>query len=142
MRSSRSALLVTGISLVAVGAADAWQALDLVQLAGLAMWLAGAIALHDALLAPGGALMSRMLERHCAGLAPASRGIIRAGFVVGVVLTVVALPAIISQSRGTVNPTILTRPYASILAFTWCGLVVLVGMGVVVAQRCSNVRNP
>ena len=141
MRSSRAALLVAGIGLVGVGAVEAWRALGIAQLVGMAVWLAGAIALHDALLAPGGAVLSRALERRGAALAPASRGVIRVCFVVGVVLTLITVPAIVAQSRGTLNPTVLTRPYAAVLAGVWLGLAVLTALGVLVAQRRSTVRS-
>lgn len=140
MRAARAVLLAAGLVIIGVGVVLAWQRLTLGQLVGLAVWLACAIVVHDGVLAPGTAVLSRRLERAGHALVPSARAVIRVGFVVGAVLTLVAAPEIAAQAQGNTNPTVLTRPYVATLAWCWLAVVVAVLLGVLVAQRRPNVR--
>jgi hypothetical protein len=97
----RAALGGVGLFLLAVGAwhftrlRDPYEALE---------WLAGALVLHDALLAPlvlaAGLLVAAL---------PARRAV-RATLVTGGALTLVALPALLRPGRPA-NPSVLPLPY-------------------------------
>jgi hypothetical protein len=143
MRAVRAVLVVVGACLVAVGVAEALAHLTVGQLGGLGVWLAGAVVVHDALVAPATAVVSRMIERGGRALSPASRGILRVGLVVGSVLTLVLVPGVVAQGRGTSNPTVLTHDYAVTLGVVWAVVAVVAVVtvaSVLVLQRRSDVR--
>jgi hypothetical protein len=135
MRVARTTLGAGGIALIGVGAFEAVQLLDLGQLVGLAVWLAAAVVLHDGVVAPATALVSHALERRGSALAPAARGVLRVGLVVGALLTLVVVPEVVARARGNPNPTVLQGPYAVRLAWTWVAIGVLTAVGTAVAQR-------
>ncbi|MEO7753412.1 MAG: hypothetical protein ABIS35_08370 [Terracoccus sp.] len=135
MRATRSALVLLGLVLVAVGGYQALGALEVGQLIGVALWLAGAIIVHDGVIAPATAGLSAALDRSGRRLAPGSLAVIRSGFAVGAVLTLLVLPELRAASLGSTNPTILTGDYALRLAVVWVAVLLAVAGTVALVQR-------
>lgn len=97
---------------------------------GLAIWLAAAIVLHDFVLVPlltGLRALSRRVGRR---LPVAAVRLAEAGFLVGGVITLLAVPEIYAQSLGTLNPTVLPGSYGQSLLLTWVVLAVLTALAV------------
>ena len=140
MRSARILLGSSGVGLIVVGGVEVLRKLGPEQQVGLAVWLAAAVVLHDGVVAPATAVVSRAVERAGPVLSPASRAVIRVGLVVGGVLTVVVLPEVAAQARGNPNPTVLPAAYGARLGWAWLLIVVAVVAGVLAAQRRSTVR--
>ncbi|MFE6686265.1 hypothetical protein ACFVFQ_07265 [Streptomyces sp. NPDC057743] len=102
MRAARLVVGVLGAALLGVGA---WLLLDDVrELAGVAVWLAGAVVLHDAVIAPLVLLAGLVLGR--GGL----RGPVRGALIVAGALTVVALPVLLRPGPPA-NPSVLPLDY-------------------------------
>lgn len=137
----RIALGVMAIGLIAVGAHSAVDELRPEQLVSLALWLAGAIVVHDGILAPATNLLSALLERVGSPLVPTSRAVIRVGFVVAAVLTLVAAPAVVAALQGSANPTVLPASYAVRLGWSLVAIGLTTAIGVVAAQRRAHVPN-
>lgn len=106
MRTSRLLLLVTGLLLATWGA---WKlvAFELLDLRAVALWLAGGVFAHDALIAPltlGLALAARALPRWWR--APAAVGLLVLGSV-----TLLAIPVLGRFGAKADNPTVVDRNY-------------------------------
>lgn len=141
MIPTRIVLGSIGIGLCAIGAASALTDLAPGQLIGLAVWLAAAVVVHDGIIAPATAGLSTLLERRGSRLRAASRGVIRVGFVVAAVLSLVVVPQVVAQSFGNPNPTVLPGPYAARLAWSLVSIALVTVVGVVLAQRSSRGRD-
>lgn len=103
---SRVLLLVAGVLLATWGA---WKlaAFELLDLRAVALWLAGGVFAHDALIAPltlGLALAARALPRWWR--APAAVGLLVLGSV-----TLLAIPVLGRLGAKADNPTLLDRNY-------------------------------
>jgi hypothetical protein len=115
---------------VAFGAVALVQALSFGQLVGLAVWLGGAVVLHDGVLVPLMILLSRLLTRMGRALPAGALLLIEGGFVVGSLLTLVVAPELYAQSLGPRNPTILDGDYSARLLGVWAAIAVVVAGGV------------
>jgi len=101
MRTLRVAVGAAGVALMGVGAFLLGKAGDIPD---VLVWLAGAVALHDAVVAPVVLLTGLLLVRGGA------RGSVRGGLLVAGALTVVALPVLLRPGR-TANPSVLPLDY-------------------------------
>ncbi|MFF7048105.1 hypothetical protein ACFY94_06980 [Streptomyces griseorubiginosus] len=101
MRTLRVAVGAAGVALMGVGAFLLREAGDVPN---VLVWLAGAVALHDAVVAPVVLLAGLLLVR--GGV----RGPVRGGLLVAGALTVVALPVLLRPGR-TANPSVLPLDY-------------------------------
>lgn len=89
-----------------------------------AIWLAGGVVLHDAVLAPATLAAGLLLVR----LVPSSwRGTVAGTLAVVGTLTLVAIPVLGRFGARSDNPTLLDRPYV----VGWAVLVVVVAAGAV-----------
>lgn len=135
MRAPRSVLVVLGLGLVAGGGYQALTSISLGRLVGLAIWLAGAIIVHDAVIAPATAGLSAALDRSGRRLAPVSLAVIRGGFAVGAMLTLLVLPGLRAASLGSTNPTILAGDYGLRLLGVWAAVLLVAGVGIALTQH-------
>ncbi|MGV8882687.1 MAG: hypothetical protein ACOH19_11100 [Rhodoglobus sp.] len=126
MRAGRWALGAAGMAIAAFGVFTLMTTLRPDQLFGLAIWLAGAIVAHDAILVPLAHILSAGVDRTARRLSRQTRSIVRIGAVVGGVLSLAVLPEIYAKSLGPANPTILAADYALRLAIAWAIIAVLV----------------
>ncbi len=131
MRAVRVVLVLAGVG---VGLWGVWLMRDFTseRLVSAGIWLAGGIAVHDAVLAPLtvvlGVVAARVLPR------PARKATALA-FVVWATLTVVFVPVLSGQGGKPDNDTILGRPYVA----SWLVLTaILVAFAVVGALRSRS----
>ncbi|MFI2717134.1 hypothetical protein [Streptomyces collinus] len=106
-----------GLALMGVGVS---LLIDVRDLRGALVWLAGAVVLHDVVIAPVVLLIGTALVRGSA------RGPVRAALLVAGSLTMVALPVLLRPGRRA-NPSVLPLDYPR----NW--LVMLVVMASVTA---------
>ncbi|MGW3727505.1 hypothetical protein [Streptomyces sp. NPDC000851] len=103
----------------------------------LALWLGGAVVLHDGLLVPTVLLLGLLISR-----ARRLRPILRGGLLTGGCLTLIALPPLLRPGRPA-NPTVLPRDYwvswSVILAAT---VAVTVAVAWVTRRRRSRRPRP
>ncbi|MEV7367167.1 MULTISPECIES: hypothetical protein [Streptomyces] len=117
MNPGRLFLCAAGLALSAVGV---YLLTDVRDLAGVLVWLGGAVVLHDALIAPLVLLIGWVLVR--GGV----RGPVRGALLVAGALTAVALPALLRPGRPA-NSSVLPLDYPR----NW--LLALVGVAAVAA---------
>ncbi|PZF85568.1 hypothetical protein [Jiangella anatolica] len=123
--------LVAGAGIVGYGLAGAWADRADTRPADLAAWLAGAGALHDALLAPAVVAVA-LATRWLPG---AARLPVRLGLALSALLTVLFWPVVRGWGRSPSVPSALPLDYGRnlvvILALTW----LVVGVAIVVRVR-------
>ncbi|MEU1411719.1 hypothetical protein [Streptomyces sp. NPDC005731] len=117
MNLGRLFLRAAGLALSVVGV---YLLVDVRDLAGVLVWLGGAVALHDALIAPLVLLIGWVLVRGCA------RGPVRGALLVAGALTAVALPVLLRPGTPA-NSSVLPLDYLR----NW--LLALVGVAAVAA---------
>lgn len=112
------------------------------QLLSLAVWLAGAIIVHDGVIAPATTLTTRGVDRVGRRLPSRSRTVIRMTWGVGFCLTLLAVPLVIAQSRGARNDSVLAGDYVRDLALLWTAVAAVTllaaAMGLWRSRRTSD----
>lgn len=110
-------------------------ALSLQAWLNLAVWFAAAIVLHDGVLAPmlqvSGALAGRLPVPRSAVL------LIEGGLLVGLLVSALAIPPLVTQHNGPANPSVVPQNYWANLGIFWAldALVVAAALVVVVRRR-------
>ena len=131
MRSIRLVLLGVGVLLLAWGAFVMFDSVRLTRIPGVALWIAAAIVLHDAILAPivfACAIALRRVGRRTTGTVIA---IVQGAIVVGSIVSLIAVPTIVAKNFAPANPTVLPLNYGLNLGIFWLVLAVLtVGLSV------------
>ncbi|MDJ0377194.1 hypothetical protein [Cryobacterium sp. PH31-L1] len=131
MRSIRLVLVGVGVLMLAWGAFVMFDSVRLTRIPGVALWIAAAIVLHDAILAPivfAFGIALRRVGRRATGTIIA---IVEGGIVVGSVVSLVAVPLIVAKNFAPANPTVLPLNYGLNLGIFWLVLaVVTVGLSV------------
>jgi hypothetical protein len=131
LKTWRTALIVLGVLLLLLGA---WVMIDTVKpvkIAGVALWFALALVVHDGIIASVTFGTAFLLRKAGRALPIAVLAIIQAGLVVCSVFAIIVLPAVYKKSIGTKNPTVLPLDYGPSLVIVWAVLAVLTGLGVV-----------
>lgn len=127
MRAARAVLMAVGVGF---GLWGLWLVRDFApdQLVSTALFLAGGVIVHDAVLAPVTVLLgvgaARLLPGH-------ARAVAAVGFIVWATLTVAVANVLLGQGGKAGNETILGRPYV----LTWLAVTALVATAVAVATR-------
>lgn len=129
MKTTRGILIAAGVLIGAFGAFTLLTTLRPDQLLGLAIWLAGAVVVHDAVLVPLAHFVNLGVDRSSRVLSRESRALVRIGAVTGGILSLAVIPEVVARMRGSVNPTILTGDYALRLAVAWAIIALLVAVG-------------
>ena len=122
MRVARVALITVGILGLGLGAYVMVDTVALRRLPGVALWIAAAIVLHDAVISPlvfGLGVLTRRAGHRVAGSIIVT---VQAVIVLGSLLTLIVVPAIVAQRLGPKNPTILPLDYAVNLGLFWLAL--------------------
>ncbi len=104
-----------GVGLMAYGASLVWRTGSAAE---VAVWLVGAVLLHDAVVAPLVLGVGLLL-----GAVPA-RGLVRGALVVAGGLTLIALPVLLAPYRPRANRSVLPLPYER----NWLLLMALVAL--------------
>jgi hypothetical protein len=128
----RLVLVVAGIGLLGFGGIVFLLDVNPATYPGIAVWLAGAIVLHDgvAALAVFGATV---LVRRAHGIPFVVRAIVQGAAVVSLVVTVLVLPEFLAIAMGPANPSVLPLDYAGNLLLFHAGLVAVTVVAVVIA---------
>ncbi|MGT2426389.1 hypothetical protein [Amnibacterium kyonggiense] len=134
MRAARTAFVVLGALLVAVGAAALVVGVPVGQWPAILVWLVAAVLLHDAVFAPLVLIGTRLLRRTGARTSWARLAIVQVALVVGAALSLVAFPGIRAQELGARNPSVLVFPYALHLALLWGGIAVVTAAAVLLTR--------
>lgn len=144
MRAARIALLVAGGAAALFGVVLLLTTQRFDQLLSLAAWLAGAIIVHDGVIAPATTLTTRSLDRVGRRLPDRSLAVIRMAWGVGACLTLLAVPLVIAQARGARNESVLAGDYARDLLLLWTAVAAVtllaVAIGLVRSRRTSAPR--
>jgi hypothetical protein len=120
------------------------------QLIGVALWLIGAIVLHDAILSPLLVGVGLLMRRAGHRVPWTVIALVQGAVVIGCLFTLMFLPEIAVQQRGPKNATVVPLDYAQNLVIMWVVLAGIVVVGSVVLVRRtrsggrshSNVRPP
>ncbi|TFD67322.1 hypothetical protein [Cryobacterium ruanii] len=136
MRGIRLVLVSIGLLLLAWGTFVMFDSVRLTRIPGVALWIAAAIALHDAILAPivfAFGIALRRVGRRATGTVIA---IIQSGIVVGSIVSLVAVPLIVAKNFAPANATVLPLNYGLNLGLFWVVLaLVTVGLSVLAFVR-------
>lgn len=143
MRVARVVLIAVGVLGLALGAYVLVDTVALKRLPGVALWIGGAIVLHDAVISPlvfGLGVLTRRAGHRLAGSIIVT---VQAAIVLGSLMTLIVLPAIVAQDLGPKNPSILPLDYALNLGLFWLALAVasvLVSLWFYLRTRRANQR--
>lgn len=99
---------VGGLGLVLIGI-GAWRVAEQPDLVGVLVWLAGAVVLHDGIIAPLVLGVGLLL------VGRSQRGLVRGALIVGGALVFVTLPLLLRPGAAP-NPSALPLPYGRNLA--------------------------
>ncbi|MGL4339036.1 MAG: hypothetical protein ACRCSP_01235 [Rhodoglobus sp.] len=141
-------LVTLGVLLLVVAALILVNDVNPRNYPGIALWLVGALVVHDAVVAAAVFGVSVMMRRVGRRIPAAVIAIVQGSLVVAAIMFALVVPEIVKKQIGTANPTILPLDYALNLALFSAALVVATGAAVgaylLLAQRrqrrSSNAR--
>lgn len=146
MRGTRVTLVVVGVALVAAGAYFLLAGVPPGTYLAIVAWFAGALVVHDGIIAPVVFGLSLLLRRAGTRIPWAVLAIVQAALVVAAVFAAVVIPAALKKGIGTANPTLLPLEYSRNLLLFYAVLVVLtaaaIGLYLAVARRARAHRAP
>jgi hypothetical protein len=128
IRRWRIALLLVGLALLAVGGVVLLQDVDQKRYLGILLWLAGALVVHDGIIAPVVFLVSIVLRK--TRLPTVVVLIVQGALAVGGIVSLLVLPEIVKKALGTLSSSILPQDYVAHLAVFWAALVVLAALAI------------
>lgn len=109
---------------------------------GLAIWLVGALVLHDAVLVPAVTVLRAAAHRAGRRLPVSAIRLTEAAFLLVGVITLLAVPLIYAQHLGSNNPTVLPGSYGQALLVTWLVVAGVTGLAVAaVSLRARRARS-
>lgn len=122
-----------GVLLAGFGAFRLVTQVPLGKLVVLALWLVGAIVLHDGVIAPLTASLGWAIGRT---VSPRPRRYLQFGLIVGALVTVIAIPLIMREGTQPVVKALDNQPYGHHLTWLLAGIaaVSLAGYALQVAQ--------
>ncbi|QQD75594.1 hypothetical protein I8920_12315 [Curtobacterium sp. YC1] len=126
MRAARIVLAVIGVLVIAFGAFVLVTSVSPNRIGGLAVWLLGAVVLHDAVLSPFVVGAGLLLRRAGRTLRASVLVVVQAAIVLGSVLALVVLPEIEAKDQGPKNPTVLPFDYGTRLLLVEGALLLVV----------------
>jgi branched-subunit amino acid transport protein len=146
MTVTRVVLIAGGLGFLGLGGLVLLLDVNPARYLGIALWFAGAIVVHDALIAPGVFVAGVVLRRLGRKLPGVVLAIIQGAIVVLAIVTAIVVPEILKKEIGSANPTILPLDYlpnllALYLAVALATLAAIV-VYVVVAARRAKPRSP
>jgi hypothetical protein len=145
MRSIRLFLVGCGVLLLAWGAFVMFDSVRPSRVPGVALWVAAAIVLHDAIVAPIVFALGIALRRAGRRLTGTVMSIVQGGIVVGSIVSLIAVPTIVAKNFAPANPTVLPLNYALNLGLFWLVLAALtagLSLGAYVRARRPIAESP
>ena len=143
MRATRIVLVLLGVALIVTGAIVMQQTVRPVRIAGVVLWLALALVVHDGIIAPIVVGVGALLRRTGRRIPIAVLAMVQGALVIGSVFTLIVGPEIRAKQLGVRNVTVLPFDYAGRLALLWAALAVLTALAVVIylaATRRQKLR--
>jgi hypothetical protein len=140
MKVARILLIAGGIAFLGIGGLVLLLDVDRARsYLGIALWFAGAIILHDAIIAPAVFVTGIVLRRLGRRLPGAILVILQVAIVLLAIITAIVVPEILKKNGGSANPTILPLDYLANLAalylITGVATLAAIVIYVVVAAR-------
>lgn len=137
MKIWRIALLVVGIAFLVVGALVLLEDVAPKRYAGIALWFAGAILIHDGIIA-GLVIAVNLTLRKAGRRVPLGvLAIIQGAIVVGAIVSLIVFPQVVKQRIGTLNPTILPLGYGANLVLFYGVLMAVTAVTIAVYLRMT-----
>ena len=140
MRRWQIGLIAVGLLLLALGGLVLVLDVGPSEFVGIAIWFAGAIILHDGILAPVVFVVSLMLRRAGKRIPLGALLIVQGAVVVGAMTALLVVPEQLKQAIGTANPTILPLNYGVNLVVFGVVLIAVTVLAVVVYLRRVRAR--
>lgn len=137
MRIWRIALVVVGIAFLAVGGLVLLDDVVPKRYGGILLWLAGAIVIHDGIVAGLVIALNLMLRKVGRGVPLGVLAIVQGAIVVGAIVSLIVFPQIVKQGIGTLNPTILPLNYAANLVLFYGVLVAVTALAILLYLRVT-----
>jgi hypothetical protein len=146
MTAVRVILIAGGLGLLGLGGLVLLLDVNPARYLGIALWFAGAIIVHDALIAPGVFVAGIVLRRLGRKLPGVVLAIIQGAIVVLAIITAIVVPEILKKEIGSANPTILPLDYLPNLLGLYLAVAIAtlaaIAVYVVVAARRAKPRSP
>jgi hypothetical protein len=140
------ALVATGLALLFIGGIVLVNDVNPKRYLGLALWFAGALVIHDGIIAPlvfGVDLAMRRVGRR---VPLGVLIIVQGAIVVGAIMALIVFPEIAKKNIGTANPTLLPLDYTGNLVGFYIFLAVLTAAAIAGycwwAARRQKLRSP
>ncbi len=122
VRRWRVALVLTGLALLGLALVALVNEVPVTRWPGIALWLVGALIIHDGIVAMS-VLAVSIAARRVGLLVPWGIVLIVQGaLAVGAIVTALVVPEIVKKSIGTANPSILPLDYVANLGVFSAGL--------------------
>lgn len=142
-RRWRVALIVVGVGLLLLGGIVLLNDVAPKRYIGILAWLAGAIIIHDGIIAPAVFGVSLAMRRAGRRIPLPVILIVQGAIVVGAIMALLVFPEIAKQAIGSANPSILPLDYTGNLIGFYIALAVstavAIGIYLVVTRR-QNAR--
>ncbi|WP_309620344.1 hypothetical protein [Salinibacterium sp.] len=142
-RRWRTGLILFGIALLVIGAITLLNDVAPTDYAGIAIWLLGALVIHDGLAAFVIFGVSILMRRTSRTIPLAVIAIIQGALAVGAIFFVIVVPAILKKDIGSANPSILPLEYGLNLVLFYVGLAMVTAAAIavyLVLARRQNAR--
>jgi hypothetical protein len=131
IRAWRIGLVVFGLALLAISLVVFANDVNPKRYFGVLTWFAGAIILHDGLLAPIVFGVSLLFRRLGTRVSPVIIAIVQGAIVVGGIVGLLFIPEVLKKSIGTLSTSILPLNYALNLVIFY-GVLAVVTVAVIV----------
>lgn len=109
MRTWRIVLSVAGVLLVVFGAFRLLTTVPIGALAVLALWMIGAVIIHDGIIAPATVAVSCLLGK---AIPPRARRYMQTFLISGGLVIIIAIPLILRRNTQPASKAILQQNYA------------------------------
>ncbi len=134
----RIALIVVGVLVIGLGGIVLLNDVNPARYLGIVLWFAGALVIHDGLIAPVVLGVHLLLRRAGRRIPVAVILIVQGALVVAALMTALVVPEILKQGIGSANPTILPLDYAGNLLRFYAGLALVTAASIAVVLLRSR----
>jgi len=134
----RIALIVVGVLVIGLGGIVLLNDVNPARYLGIALWFAGALVIHDGLIAPVVLGVHLLLRRAGRRIPVAVILIVQGALVVAALMTALVAPEILKQGIGSANPTILPLDYAGNLLRFYAGLALVTAASIAIVLLRSR----
>ena len=140
MRRWRVVLIALGVGLLVIAAVTLLNDIAPSRYLGIAVWLVGALIIHDGIAAMIVFGVAVLLRRTGDRIPFAVLAIVQGAIVVAVIVSVLFIPEIIKKHIGTANPTVLPLDYLLNLGVFYVVLAAVTAGAIVLCLRMLKRR--